>query len=184
MTDYSFAEIGRPISLRVADGPPLEATLAEFAYRTDEAGGVSAEAVIEVSPADWSRVDSERLFHLEPDTRGPGAQNFAPQSPVRIDLQLSSMLVPLVFSASQEPSAAGRHLADLSADSNASPLLATESWYAQRVMSDVELPAGLSGELRSGFRTTWATEADEASEGDYANALGLPLLATVEEVLE
>jgi len=70
MTDYSFAKIGRPISLRVADGPPLEATLAEFAYRTDEAGGVSAEAVIEVSPADWSRVDSERLFHLEPDTRG------------------------------------------------------------------------------------------------------------------
>lgn len=125
MTDYSFAHIGSPISLRVADRPPLAATVVEFAYRTDEKGSVSAEAVMEVSVAEWERVESERLFHLEPEARGPGAQNFSPRAPVSIELQLSSMLVPLIYAVSQDPLAAGKHISDLSGGNDASPLLAT-----------------------------------------------------------
>ena len=140
---------------------------------------------MEVSVAEWERVESERLFHLEPEARGPGAQNFSPRAPVSIELQLSSMLVPLIYAVSQDPLAAGKHISDLSGGNDASPLLATESWYATRVMSDVELPPGMTGELRSGFRTTWAAQADEETgKGEYAVPLGLPMLAIVEEVLD
>jgi hypothetical protein len=179
-----YAEIGQPVELRAPEPPALPATLSEFVYLVDDEGGVSVRMTLDVGLEQWARIDRDQLFHLAPDVRGPEAQSFSPGGPVHIELELDSRLVPQLYGLSREPLSAGQQLAGLASTAPASPLLATDSWYALRVLADVALPPGMDGQLRSGFSTSWAQAADQAGGPAAATSLGLPMLAVVEEVLE
>jgi hypothetical protein len=173
-----FAVVDRPVQLSPPDGPPLQARLLELGFRTVVDGSTHVEAILEVAAADYPRIEDEHLFHLRPDVRGPGAAGFRPDGPVTLEVVGDAGLVPQLAALGEEPMAAGRALAEQPATS---PLLATEAWYAGRVMSDVALPDGMEGVLRQGFRTSWAPD-DGLGDGQD-EALGLPALAVLEEVL-
>ena len=186
MAELQFAEIDRRLAFRPPAGEPLSAQLIHFAYHTADDGTVNVEVVAQVGRADYERVDKEHLFHLLPEVRGPGADGFDPQGPVRLELRLKSILVPQLYGATHDPLVAGNQLAD-QADAGGSVLLDTESWYAQSVMTDVDLPEGLEGQLRMGYRTAWTGDDDVFTDGgaaDEAVSLGLPMLAVIEEVLD
>lgn len=187
MAELQVAEIDRPISFHSPNGEPLSAQLIHFAYHTADDGSVSTEVVVELDQAGYLRVEQEQLFHLMPEVRGPGAEAFEPQERVRLQLRLKSMLVPQLYAASTAPEAAGNRLAEL-ADSD-SALLDTSSWYVQSVTTDIAMPPGLEGQLRTGFRTAWTADDDIFGGGppdpaDAAIALGEPMLAIVVQVLD
>ncbi|HWL42500.1 MAG TPA: YbjN domain-containing protein [Ilumatobacter sp.] len=124
----------------------------------------------------YAAVERRALFHLSPLARGPGADRFRPADEVRVEAQLSPKLAPGVLSL--VPDAASiRHL--LTTVDPASPLLATEAWYARVVSQRVESSTADGDDdavLREGYRTAWGSGPRDQAP--------LPLLAILAEYLD
>jgi len=176
----SFVALELPLQFDVAGADVLPATAHELTYVRNGDIVREAQLELELSAEAYRRVDREQLFHLGSQERGPGAGGFVPGEVVRLTVRLAAERLPdLVFDA-PEPSDAGRLLEQVSAAGAGSSLLSAESWFALSVTSPVELPAddpvAESGELTSGYATTWAATR--------SSRLELPMLEIAAEVLD
>lgn len=97
---------------------------------------------------DWERIDAERLFHLDPNLRGPtvgGALD--PSKEVEIEARLDDSLVSgLAESGGSDPFVVGALVRGARPDA---PIAQTESWFAMFVKQ-------ADGPLKTGFKTSWA----------------------------
>ncbi|HUQ06955.1 MAG TPA: hypothetical protein VM261_30900 [Kofleriaceae bacterium] len=102
-------------------------------------------AVFRIAPDEWRRVLAERLFNLaDEDERGriEGTQ------PVEIEAVLRADVA-----AALSPDAV---VVALRTGDASSAVTCTEAWRAANVVAETPLPDGMSGSLKTGFRTTWA----------------------------
>lgn len=176
----SFVALELPLRFQVDGANALPATARELTYVRHDDAVVEVQLELELSAEAYGRVDREQLFHLGSQERGPGAGDFAPGEVVRLTVRLAADGLPDLLADAPEPSDAGRRLEQLSVAGAGFGLLSARSWFALSVTSPVELPAddpvAQSGELASGYATTWAT----ARRG----RLELPMLEMAAEVLD
>lgn len=176
----SFVALELPLQFHVAGADALPATARELTYVRHDDAVREAQLELELSAEAYGRVDREQLFHLGTQERGPGAGSFVPGEVVRLTVRLAAEQLPDLVADATEPSDAGRLLEQLSVAGTGSPLLSADSWFALSVTSPVELPAddpvAQSGELASGYATTWATTR--------SGRLELPMLEIAAEILD
>ena len=105
-----------------------------------------------VPPDRYARIDREGLFHLDAESRGPGAGSFAPASDVTIEARLDSSLLPGIAVMGADIVEVGPRFSALAAGS---PLLEDGNWYALHVTVEV-LRDAEGGSLREGYSTRHA----------------------------
>lgn len=105
-----------------------------------------------VAPDLYARVDREELFHLDAESRGPGAERFDPASDVTIEARLDSALLPGIAAMGTDIIEVGPRFSALAAGS---PLLEAGNWYALHVTVEV-LRDAEGGSLREGYSTRHA----------------------------
>ena len=119
---------------------------------------VNCFLTILVNPDNYKKIDTNELFHLNPDVRG---QIFGGELEPDLDVEIEAKIDPsFIFDISTQIKTV-ENLADrllyLSQNEPESPLLNTESWFAIYVKQSVDLPPEFGeGRLKVGYRTTWA----------------------------
>lgn len=172
-----YAELDVPLRLRTPTGH-LDVTASSLAFVSDDGEVVECISELQLDLPGYRTVDAERLFHLDPEIRGPGADGFAPEGAVQLEVRLEPELLAILLSESSVPKDAGEHLGELSG-AGESPLLSTDAWYALKISTPMALPDELAqdgGSLQVGYSTRWA--------GDDGPTLELTMLAIVEQLLD
>jgi hypothetical protein len=104
----------------------------------------------QISPEHYQRIDTEALFNLKPELRGPfPVGNFQPEPNIEIEATLQPDLLPQLTQHAANPEEAATYLQNLSQEQPDNPLVCTESWFALHVKQQQE-----SGAI--GYRTFWA----------------------------
>jgi hypothetical protein len=111
-----------------------------------------------VSPELYRRIDTEALFHLDPEVR---SAIFGGSLEPDVDVEIQAKLDPqFIFELSMQIKSIKEladHLLKISQTQPADPLMNTESWFALYVKQEVVLPPEIGeGQLKVGYRTTWA----------------------------
>ena len=111
-----------------------------------------------VSPELYRRIDTEALFHLDPEVRGA---IFGGSLEPDVDVEIQAKLDPqFIFELSMQIKSIKEladHLLKISQTQPADPLMNTQSWFALYVKQEVVLPPEIGeGQLKVGYRTTWA----------------------------
>lgn len=114
---------------------------------------------IEVTADDYAELVSASLFHLSPAGRGPQAGRFRPSGCVRIDLAPHRDVLDPLLLLGTDAAEIVASVARAAEQDPPSPLLATESWFALSVVTEVQLPPDAEGILREGYRTVWSVGA-------------------------
>jgi hypothetical protein len=155
------AELAMPLTFRTT-AEPISGELREVTIRRVNGEVVDIRIVVEFAAEEWALIDRQRLFHLEPSVRGPGAEGFQPEGPLRIEVRLNpGPRAALVAGSGAHPTAIAERLAG--ATTTEADLLADESsWRATTVTVALDLPPDLAalGNARVGFRTLWDEHDD------------------------
>lgn len=111
-----------------------------------------------VSPELYRRIDTEALFHLDPEVRGA---IFGGRLEPEVDVEIEAKLDPqFIFDLSMQIKSIdelAEHLLRISQTQPTDPLMNTESWFALYVKQEVVLPPEIGeGQLKVGYSTTWA----------------------------
>ena len=176
----AFAAIDQPLGLRVEGGAALPATAREVTYISSGGAVFEVRLECELSPEAYERVDRERLLHLAPDVRGPGAERFAAGGPVRLTLRLAEDELAGLLAHAPDPRAAAALLGEpgtRAAGGEPPAWLWARSWFALSVTALIAPPpdgAG-DGELSGGYATSWAAQPGR---------LELPMLVVAGECLD
>jgi hypothetical protein len=101
-------------------------------------------ARFELAPDEWRRVLAEKLFNLSYDDERGRIEGLRP---VEIEAALRDDVA-----AAMSPDDVVRALREGDATSAAT---CTEAWRALGVLADTPLPDGMTGTLKTGFRTAW-----------------------------
>lgn len=176
MTDrrVTFAIVELPLRFSVPGADALAATATEVTYVAADGAVGEVQLACELTLDAYRRVDRERLFHLEPSVRGPGADRFAPSGAVSLTLRLAAAELAGLLAEASDPAAAGALLGELSRAATDAPLLSTDAWFALSVTSRVAPPDG-GGALARGYATTRPARP---------RPLALPMLEVAAAVLE
>lgn len=128
------------VALRTLAGRVVPARVREVVV---EDGDV--RVVLGLAPDAWRRALAERLFNLSvEDERG----RIEGERPVELEAVLREDVAAAV--------GVDGVLRALRAGDAASPVTCTEAWRAASVVAETPLPEGMTGSLKTGFRTTWA----------------------------
>jgi hypothetical protein len=155
----------------VPHGDPLDVHATDLAFVRSDGILEEVRLTFTVHPDGYRRIDSESLFHLAPEYRGPAAAGFRPDADVQVEARLDTALIPGVAVLGEDIMVAGPAFAALA---SGSPLLESESWYALSVTKEVLRDAS-GGSLREGYSTLHAS-------GD--SSLRLPILAIAAAAFE
>lgn len=113
---------------------------------------------LRVSPETYKQIETQALFNLKPDIRGPFSNGeFAPDADYQIEVSLHPKLLPGLTEKASTAEEIANHLTQLqpaaaSTDinlDNIDPLLQAENWFALSVRQ-------LQGETETGYRTLWS----------------------------
>lgn len=170
-TSTSHWEIDGELRFATPSGASLSVHGVDLAL--DRLDGVLNEArlTFTVPPEGYRRIDSEELFNLSHDARGPGADRFDPDADVQVEARLDSPLLMGLAAMGEDILEAGPRFSALA---GGSPLLESENWYALNVTVEL-LRDAEGGVLREGFTTTHASSDRE---------LRLPMLAIAASAIE
>ncbi len=180
-TSTSRAEIAATLHMRMPEGASLRVHGVDLAVSTEDEVLRECLLTLEVPQEVYVSLAMRGLFHLAPDNRGPGAETFEPNGPVRIEARLDPGLHAELELLGGEPETVAKAIVRSSNDGKWTPLLDTEAWYAIHVTALVHQDIDSEGELRIGYSTIFATRMPEASGGE---PLHLPLLAQITQVLD
>lgn len=157
------------LTLNTLAGTPLKVRTGELSVKLTEDDRIySCYWRFHLSPEAYQQVDQECLFHLNPDVRAPGADAFHPNQETEIEVRLASALLGDWPEEISDAQGAAFYLQALSQAQPSHLCFLSENWYALSVLQTVELPAGMEGSLKSGYKTHWAT-LDEEEEEEECN---------------
>jgi hypothetical protein len=150
------AELAMPLTFRTT-AEPISGELREVTIRRVNGEVIDMRIAVEFPAEEWALIDRQRLFHLDPSVRGPGAEGFQPEGPLRIEARLDpGPRAALVAGSSVHPTALAERLAGATT-TEADPLVDESSWRATTVTAALDLPPDLDalGKAQVGFRTLW-----------------------------
>lgn len=151
-----------PLQLVTPASEPLDLMAGELTVTlSDENRIIGCRLRFHLSADAYYRVDNECLFHLDPEERGTSADAFEPRGSVEIEARLAGDLLADWPETITDAAGAGVYLESLGRTRPDHPALFTESWYAIAVVEELQLPEGMEGSLKSGYRTEWADEESE-----------------------
>lgn len=154
-----------PLTLNTPAGTPLEVKAGELSVKlTNDDRIYSCYWRFHLSPEAYQQVDQESLFHLELDVRGEGADAFNPNQETEIEARLASDLLKDWPEEISDAQSAATYLQALSQAQPNHLCFFSENWYALSVLQTVELPTGMEGSLKSGYKTHWTTLDEEEEE--------------------
>jgi hypothetical protein len=154
-SEYTIEE---PLTFLPPAGAPLTAQVSTIRVVEEDEEIVECHLALHVPLDVYARIDSEALFNLQPEVRGPRGGEFNAAHPVELDVALDAELLPTLNEGITQADEAVNRLFKLSQSGAANPLLDTRSWYALHVKQAVELPPDLqdAGALKTGYSTIWA----------------------------
>lgn len=164
-----------PLAFDAPGGKTIEATGERLELFFEDNAVATCDVTFRIAAEAYAAVDAGGFFQLAPEMRGPGSATFKPTGMVTIEARLANQFLTQMLANGEEAEAAAELLQKASAGS---PLRSVDSWFALHVTEDVELPEGLEGSLRSGYRTTWDDDEDESGDNDNT------LLAAVMDYFE
>ena len=143
-------KLDNELTLRDPSASPLTLRAVNLMLTKQEDTLSECRLTFEVSLELYQRIDTEALFNLKPQLRGPfSAGPFQPEPAIEIEVTLQPDLLPHLTNHTANPLEAVAYLQNLCQEQPDNPLLSTESWLALSVKQQQE-----SGE--TGYRTIWA----------------------------
>lgn len=158
MADETIYYDQLPLTFEVTDGTTLTGHLISLIADTVSDVLDRVEITVLMDSAEYARIDSEALFNLTPEVRGPGQNQIEPERPVEIELRLHPDYLSILEGETESVREVGAFLLHLSQNQTDHPLLSTANWYALRVKQEQELPPELQRDgaaLKTGYSTSW-----------------------------
>jgi hypothetical protein len=162
--------IDEPLTFAPPIGAPLTAQVLTIRVVEEDDEIVECHLALQVLPDIYLRIDSEALFNLQPEVRGPLGHAFNTSHPIELDVALDAELLPVLNEGITSTDEAVNRLFKLSQSGATSQLLDTRSWYALHVKQAVELPPDMqeAGTLKAGYSTIWAdTDIGENDDSPF-----------------
>ncbi len=153
-TYHSFSN---QLTLRQPSGDSIIVEAVEIAVDVISGSLTACIFTFEVSFQLYQHIDSQALFHLDPEVRGPIADKFTANKNIEIEVKLAEELLPTLIQKGKTATEVTNYLLEINKTQTDSPLLQTESWYGLYVKQEVPLPREFgSGTLKTGYSTTWS----------------------------
>lgn len=149
-TTNEHCQLNKELTLHNRSESPLTVRVIDLCLTKQENTLSECRLTFCVSPELYQRIDTEALFNLKPELRGPfPVGNFQPEPNIEIEATLQPDLLPQLTQHAANPEEAATYLQNLSQEQPDNPLVSTESWFALHVKQPQE-----SGAI--GYRTFWA----------------------------
>jgi hypothetical protein len=149
-TTNEHCQLNKELTLHNRSESPLTVRVVDLSLTKQEDTLSECHLTFCVSPEHYQRIDTEALFNLKPELRGPfPVGNFQPEPNIEIEATLQPDLLPQLTQHAINPEEAATYLQNLSQEQPDNPLVSTESWFALHVKQPQE-----SGAI--GYRTFWA----------------------------
>ena len=156
-TSTSHWEIDGELRFATPDHGSVSVHGVDLALDRDDGILSEARLTFMVPPEQYRGIAEQGLFNLDPDSRGPGADTFEPDSDVQIEARLEPALLLGLAAMGDDILETGPRFSALA---SGSPLLESESWYALSVTVEVMRDAE-GGVLREGYSTNHAHKERE-----------------------
>jgi len=164
-------KLDNELTLRDPSASPLTLRAVDLMLTKQEDTLSECRLTFEVSPELYRRIDTEALFNLKPQLRGPfSAGPFQPEPDIQIEATLQPDLLPHLTNHTANPLEAAAYLQNLCQEQPDNPLLSVESWFGVHIKQLIE-----SGEI--GYRTLWSYVSlsvitqEAASRGQISQAM-------------
>jgi len=149
-TTNEHCQLNKELTLHNRSESPLTVRVVDLSLTKQEDTLSECHLTFCVSPELYQRIDTEALFNLKPELRGPfHVGNFQSEPNIEIEATLQPELLPQLTQYAANPEEAATYLQNLSQEQPDNPLVSTESWFALHVKQQQE-----SGAI--GYRTFWA----------------------------
>ena len=131
---------------------------------------IECRLTFQVSPKLYHRINTEALFNLNPEFRGPLSNgDFLPELDIQLETTLQPDLFPHLQKHASTTEEAAAYLITLSQESAVEPLLNTENWFCLSVKQ-------ISESKETGYTTFWnyvnpatlkqpGTDSDQVADG-------------------
>jgi hypothetical protein len=141
------ARLGPALTFYDRQCEPLPIRSPEIELHRVEGQVTEVRLTFRVDPLVWRRIDTDALFHLGAEARGPTfAGGFLEGVDFELEVRLARSSMPMLTLRAEDEFEAG---ALLVAGGPGEELLATESWYALYVKQP-------RGPIKTGFQTIYA----------------------------
>jgi hypothetical protein len=170
-TTNEHCQLNNELTLHNRSESPLTVRVVDFSLTKQEDTLSEWRLTFQISPEDYQRIETEALFNLKPELRGPfPVGNFQPEPNIEIEATLQPDLLPQLTQHAANAEEAATYLQNLSQEQPDNPLVSTESWFALHVKQPQE-----SGAI--GYRTFWtyvnpsAIAQEATSKGQISQAM-------------
>jgi hypothetical protein len=164
-------KLDNELTLRDPSASPLTLRAVHLMLTKQQDTLSECRLTFQLSPELYQRIDTEALFNLKPQLRGPfSAGPFQPEPDIEIEATLQPDLLPHLTNHTANPDGAAAYLQNLCQEQPDNPLLSTESWFGVHIKQLIE-----SGEI--GYRTLWSYVSlsvitqEAASRGEISQAM-------------
>ena len=128
------------LTLRDRSESPLTVRAVNLTLTKQDDAVSDCRLTFQLSPELYQRIDTEALFNLKPELRGPTSPGgFLPEPDIEIEASLQPDLLPQLTKHAGNPEEAATHLRCLSQEQPNHPLVATESWFGLHVKQPVRV---------------------------------------------
>ncbi|MEO1373924.1 MAG: YbjN domain-containing protein [Cyanobacteria bacterium J06635_10] len=156
----------KQLTLHDPSQSPLEVQVIDLNLIQQNNNFNECRLTFEINPELYQRIDTEALFNLKQELRGPfSSGSFQPQKNIKIEATLKPELLAQIREQASNSDEILTYLLNLSQDnSNKTPEspLFTENWFALQLQQSQE-----SGE--TGYRTFWAYSTSAITQESISN---------------
>ena len=153
----TYHSLNNQLTLRQPSGKKLIVEATEIAVDAVSGSPTVCYFTFEVSFKLYQHIDSQALFHLDPEVQGPMVDEFTADKNIEIEVKLAAEFLPTLTEQAKTATEVANYLLEINNNQPDSALLKTENWYGLYVKQKVTLPPEFgSGTLKTGYSTTWS----------------------------
>ena len=164
-------QLDKELTLHAHSESPLTVRVVDLSLTKQEEILNQCRLTFQISPELYQRIDTEALFNLKPELRGPfPVSNFQPEPDIQIEATLQPDLLPQLSQHAANPEETATYLQNLSQEQPENPLVSTESWFALHLKQPQDSST-------IGYRTFWtyvnpsAIASEATSRGQISQAM-------------
>jgi len=124
------------LTLRDRTSSPLSVRAIALSLTKQDDQLIECRLTFSVNPEFYQRIDTQSLFNLKPELRGPFTSEFLPSPDIKIEISLKPDLLPHLLEHAANPNEAANYLLNISAEKPDDSLLRRKIGWVYPSSSD------------------------------------------------